>query len=254
MSRLLLPGWGGAAALMAGLWLVQRRRRDATVVDAGWAFSLGAFAVFYALAGGGWGPRRALVALMAGAWALRLVIHILARSGGSEDPRYAELRRRWGDAAQPRFFLLFQANAALAAVLSLSFLAPCLDATPRWALREWAAVLLWGVSVGGEALSDSQLERFKARPESRGRTCREGLWRWSRHPNYFFEWLHWWCYPLLAGGAPSTLPAPFIMLWLLLKVTGIPMAEERALASRGDDYRAYQRETSAFVPWPPRRV
>jgi len=116
-----------------------------------------------------------------------------------------------------------------------------------------------GESLGkGVARAESAryVVAWRADPANRGRTCRRGLWAWSRHPNYFFEWLHWWTYPLLAVGAPwaaATLFAPAFMLFFLFKVTGIPATEARALVTRGDDYRRYQREVSMFVPWPPRR-
>jgi steroid 5-alpha reductase family enzyme len=110
--------------------------------------------------------------------------------------------------------------------------------------------------VLGEWTADRQLARFRADPANRGKTCRAGLWRSSRHPNYFFQSLFWWTFVLLSVGAPHawlTLISPLIILFLILKVTGIPPTEERALQSRGEDYRAYQRTTSAFIPWFPRR-
>ncbi len=118
-----------------------------------------------------------------------------------------------------------------------------------------AGVLVWLLAVGGERTADAQLERFRADPANRGRTCRVGLWRLSRHPNYFFEWLHWWSYVLIGFAAPLgwlTLLGPAVMLLFLLRITGIPMTELRAIESRGDAYREYQRTTSAFFPWPPK--
>jgi len=114
----------------------------------------------------------------------------------------------------------------------------------------------------GERLADRQLDAWKADPANQGKTCRRGLWAWSRHPNYFFEWTHWLAYPLMGGalfasglGAwwPLTLLGPAVMLALLLRGTGIPHTERQALKSRGDDYRRYQQEVSAFIPWPPSR-
>ena len=112
------------------------------------------------------------------------------------------------------------------------------------------------VGVVGETVADRQLLAFKRDPANRGRTCRTGLWRTSRHPNYFFEWILWCGFGLLGYAAPwgwTGLAAPLLILCSIVFVTGIPPTEAQALASRGDDYRAYQRTTSAFVPWPPRR-
>ena len=155
----------------------------------------------------------------------------------------------------PKFFGFFQAQALLTAVFAVPFLVVALapERPPLGALI--AAVVIWLAAVSGETWADRQLAVWRADPTHRGRTCRTGLWRYSRHPNYFFEWLHWWSYPLLAWGAPEwwlTLLGPALMLYTLLKVTGIPYTEQQALASRGDDYRAYQRSTSAFIPWWPK--
>jgi steroid 5-alpha reductase family enzyme len=118
------------------------------------------------------------------------------------------------------------------------------------------AVLTWCGSVAGEALADRQLARFRADPNHRGRTCRAGLWRYSRHPNYFFEALHWVSYPLLAIGAPFAALAwlgPLVMFFFLRFLSGIPFTEAQALRTRGEDYRDYQHRTSMLIPWPPRR-
>jgi steroid 5-alpha reductase family enzyme len=255
---LTLAGWLVMAAVMAVLWWVQRARRDAGVVDVGWAAGLGILAVLYAVLGSGDPPRRLLVAAMAGAWSLRLALYILVNRviGKPEDSRYQALRAKWGNDAQSRFFAFFQLQALVDVIFSIAFLVAMRN--PRTGLGTWdlAGVLVWVVAVGGEALADRQLAGFRADPANRGRTCRVGLWRASRHPNYFFEWLHWWAYVLVAVGSPwwaLTLVGPALMLFFLFKVTGIPATEAQALTSRGDDYRDYQRTTSAFVPWFPRR-
>ena len=126
----------------------------------------------------------------------------------------------------------------------------------HWSGWDPAGALLWCFSVGNTILTDRQLAQFRAIPDHRGKTCRVGWWRYSRHPNYFFEWLHWWSYVVLAAGSPfwwATLAAPATMLYLLFRVTGIPPTEAQALASRGEDYRSYQRTTSMFFPWRPRK-
>ena len=256
-AQVLLLGWVLMVAMMAALWLVQRARRDAGVVDVGWTAGLGILAVLYAIAGVGDPFRRALVAVMAGGWSLRLAWHLLADRiiGKPEDGRYRTLRARWGDRAQARFFLFFQVQAVVAVALSLPFLVAMRGGGALGAAG-LAGVAVWVVAVLGEALADAQLARFRADPGNRGRTCRIGLWRASRHPNYFFEWLHWWSYVLLAARSPAwwlALIGPALMLYFLLKVTGIPATEAHALASRGDEYRDYQRTTSAFIPWFPKR-
>jgi steroid 5-alpha reductase family enzyme len=119
------------------------------------------------------------------------------------------------------------------------------------------AVFVWCVAIGGESLADTQLARWRREPSNRGRTCRKGLWKCSRHPNYFFEWIHWWTYVILGATAAHgwvTLLGPALMLMFLYRVTGIPYTEAQALKSRGEDYRQYQKTVSAFFPWFPRKA
>jgi steroid 5-alpha reductase family enzyme len=158
-------------------------------------------------------------------------------------------------ASAPSRCSFFQLQALAALLLALPFLVVATAPSPLPAWAAVAAVAVWLVAVGGESLADRQLAAWRGEPANKGRTCRAGLWRYSRHPNYFFEWLHWFTYPLLAVGAGHawvTWLGPVVMLATLLKGTGIPYTEQQALRSRGDDYRAYQRTTSMFVPWFPR--
>lgn len=254
-----LPALGALlmAAQMHLLWRLQRRTGNAAVVDAGWAFGLGLLALFYAPFAAGLPARRALVAAMASLWAFRLALHLWRDRirGRPEEGRYRTLRARWGARAERNLWIFFQAQGLLDALLSVAFLRAMSGTGPLGAF-DAAGAFLWLAAVAGEGVADAQLARFRARPENRGRTCREGLWRLSRHPNYFFEWLVWVAFALAATAAPGgawAWLAAATMLALLLFVTGIPPAEAQALRSRGDDYRAYQREVSAFVPWPPRR-
>ena len=254
---LLVLGWALAAVMMAVLWAVQRARRDAGVVDVGWAAGLGLLAIVYATAGSGLPLRRALIAVMAATWSFRLAWHLLTDRilGKPEDGRYQTLRARWGARVQARFFVFFQVQALVDVVLSVPFMVAMRG---RGSLGAWgvAGMVVWVAAVAGEALADAQLARFRADPGNRGRTYRAGLWRASRHPNYFFEWLHWWAYVLLAAGSPmwwATLVGPALMLYFLLKVTGIPATEAQAVLSR-PDYAEYRRTTSAFVPWFPKKL
>jgi len=254
-------GWGLCALTMALAWMRQRTTRDATAVDVVWTANLGLLALLYAALGGGAPTRRVLLALLVGAWCARLSLHLLRTRvlapGHGEDKRYAGLREAWGARAQRNFFWLYQAQGLLDALLSLPFLLIAFDPDASLGWLAGVSALLLATSVVGESTADRQLAAFKSDPANRGRTCRAGLWRYSRHPNYFFEWLAWCAFALLALGAPLGwlgIGAPLLMLYLLLQVTGVPPAERQALRSRGDDYRDYQRTTSVFFPWVPNRV
>ncbi|MFT7485579.1 MAG: steroid 5-alpha reductase family enzyme [Candidatus Paceibacteria bacterium] len=256
MAQMTIPltALGVLIPTMAIAWAYQRLRKNAGVVDLIWAGSLGVMAVAYAALGDGWAPRRMLVATLAGLWSARLTWHLYRRvSGEAEDGRYAILRERWGEKFESWIFWFFQAQAFLAVLLSLTFFVLCFSTEGGWRLQDGAAVLLWSLSLGGETLADRQLSEWRSNPANRGRTCSTGLWAYSRHPNYFFEWLHWLSYPVLGIGLEwgwTLWMVPALMLFLVLKVTGIPPTEEQSLRSRGDDYRAYQRTTNAFFPGP----
>jgi len=256
--NLLLAGLGVCSVVMLAVWFVQSARRDATPVDIAWAANLGLLAVLYAVLAEGAVERRVLVGALGGLWAVRLAgwlaWHRLG-SGRPEDARYAELRRGWGNAANRNFFWFFQAQGVLDVLLSLPFLLIAANARAELNAIEILGAVVAGLAICGETAADVQLDRFKKNPASRGRTCRDGLWRYSRHPNYFFEWLFWVGIAIFAWSAPlgwAGLVAPAVMLYLLWKVTGIPAAEAQAVKSRGQDYLDYQRTTSAFVPWFPR--
>ncbi len=244
--------------VMALLWYRQLRTREADVVDLAWTVGLGGAAVFYAAAvpvGVGW--RRWMVAGMAGLWALRLAAYLLGRVGApGEDGRYRDLRAKWGRGAPVKFFVFFQAQAALVIVLSVHFLFAMRSPDPAFRLMDVAGIAVWLVSLIGETVADRQLQRFRATPGNERQVCQAGLWRYSRHPNYFFEWLHWLAYvPVAYGHAPlwAILFAPVLLLLSIRFVTGIPPIERRSVERRGDEYRRYQRTTSAFIPWFPRR-
>jgi len=217
-------------------------------------------AVLYGAALPGYAPRRLLIAGMTFAWSVRLAGYLYRRVMGHhpvEDGRYQQLRAEWGEAADRRFFSFFQLQGGLDLLLAVPLLLACANAEPRLSPLEWAGALLWLVAVTGEAAADRQLDAFRRDPANRGRTCRAGLWRYSRHPNYFFEWLVWVAYFVFALASPwgwVTIYCPLLMLYFLFRVTGIPATEAQALRTRGDDYRQYQATTNAFVPWFPKRT
>jgi steroid 5-alpha reductase family enzyme len=251
---LILLGWALAAGLQLVLYLEQLRTGDATAVDAGWGFGLVATAALYAALGKGDLSHRVLIAVLAGIEFGRVTI-VVVRRFGHEDSRYAEPRRRWRarNAEQTRFFVFFQTQALLVPLLGIPFIAAVQNRHVGLEPLEWVGVAVWIAGATFEAVADRQLRRFKA---TSGGTMRTGLWRYSRHPNYFGQWVTWIGFALIALAALwgwTGLFAPALILVLILFVTGIPPSEEQALKRRGDDYRAYQRETSPFLPLPPRR-
>jgi steroid 5-alpha reductase family enzyme len=255
--RLLGMGWILAAGVMVCLWLLQRRTGNAGVVDVGWAAVTGALAVMYGILGEGELQRRLLLAVLGGTWGWRLAWHLWRDRvwNQPEEGRYVTLRKNWSPHADRSFFVFYQAQGLATVALSLPFALAAQASAGFPAAWDLAALALVAVGVAGETTADRQLVAFKKDPANRGRTCRAGLWRYSRHPNYFFEWVLWCGFGVLGLTGPwgwAGLAAPALMLYTIVFVTGIPPTEAQAVASRGDDYREYQRTTSPFVPWPPR--
>ena len=254
---LLLWIWLGSALAMTSVWAYARRASNIGYVDVAWATLMGLMAIAVAVGSHGSVVVRCLIGAMVALWALRLALHLHARvHKHPEDGRYDHLRKHW-QGHQGKFFLFFQAQAVIVTLFALPLLAAA--SNPIGAITAWtvAAIAVWLIAIVGESIADRQLAAWVGNPANKGKTCRHGFWAWSRHPNYFFEWLHWFAYALLAAGAPMAwlaLSGPLLMFAFLYRVTGIPYTEAQSLRSRGDDYRAYQREVSAFFPWPPRRA
>jgi steroid 5-alpha reductase family enzyme len=252
-----------AVAFSVGMslaWLAWRQTRNSGWVDTVWTFSVG----FVGVAGAIMPPtgsdallsRRTMVAVFAGLWALRLGLHIARRTRGiADDPRYGSLISGWGGDAPRQMFLLLQKQALVSIPLGAAMVLAAAIPEPELRLQDWLAIVVMAIAIGGEALADRQLRRFSLNHANRGKVCDVGLWRWSRHPNYFFEWLGWLAYPLLAIGTWEwgwfALAAPACMYWLLAHVSGVPPLEDHMLATRGEAYRSYQARTSTFFPLPP---
>lgn len=245
-----------AAAMTLG-WAWQRRHRNAGIVDVLWAGGMAASAVYYALVLPGAPLPRLLVGSMGGLWGARLCWHLARRVlSEEEDGRYRNLRKRW-DGSQRNFLLFFLAQAGFVVLFSLPFWIAAHNPVGQWTPWSSIAILVWLLAVGGESIADRQLATHREDPANKGKTCRRGLWRYSRHPNYFFEFVHWFAYVFLAiglgaGWVAASLVGSAAMLAFLYRVTGIPYAEAQALRTRGADYAEYQRTTSSFVPLPPK--
>jgi steroid 5-alpha reductase family enzyme len=253
---ILLAVWTLAALGMALAFFYARSRRNMGYVDVFWALGMALAAVMVAALAGGDPLVRVLVAVFGGLWGLRLFRFLWQRvRGEAEDGRYRAMRAAIGDGGG-RWFAFFQVQALVIALFALPFFAAASAPGGVASVGVWAAIVIWLLAVGGEALADRQLLAHRRDPAQHGRTCRSGLWAWSRHPNYFFEWLHWFAYVALAAGGPLwwlSWTGPALMLAFLWRVSGIPWTEAQALRSRGEDYRRYQVEVSAFFPWPPAR-
>ncbi len=252
------------SAIMIGAWIVQQKSGNSGWVDTIWTFGLGLVGVIAALAPiglGETGSRQILVAVLVALWSLRLGVHIANRSAGiSDDPRYAELIKGWGADASRQMFWLLQKQALVSIPLATSILIAAHNPAPELRPQDWLGLAVLLLAIAGEAVADHQLRRFRVDPANRNKVCDVGLWRWSRHPNYFFEWLGWIAYPLiaidLAGEYPLgwiAIAGPICVYWLLRHVSGVPPLEEQMLRSRGDAYRRYQTRTSAFFPMPQRK-
>jgi steroid 5-alpha reductase family enzyme len=264
----LLPLWAAAAVfltlVMSAAWAVQRGTGQGGWADVFWSFGLGAAGVavsLWPLDGQAPSARQWLTGALIGLWGLRLGLHIAARAArGPEDARYARLRQDWGRRFQSRMFGFLMLQAGAAAVLALSVLLAARNPAPGLGVQDALAALVLLVAIAGEATADRQLAAFKADPANRGGICDTGLWAWSRHPNYFFEWLGWCAWPLFAidpgGGWPwgwLALTGPAYMYWLLTRVSGAPLLEAHMQRSRPEAFAAYAARTSPFLPRPPRR-
>jgi steroid 5-alpha reductase family enzyme len=248
------------AILMAGAWLVQQRTGNSGWVDTIWTFSVGWVGVSGALwpvAGASPNARQWLVAGLVAIWSLRLGVHIAVRTAGiTDDPRYAAFASEWG-ADSPRRMFVFLQNQGLGSIpLVFAIFVAARFPGDALGLQDYLGALILLAGIAGEALADAQLKSFRANPANKGQVCDIGLWRWSRHPNYFFEWFGWLAYPVIAlspnyAWGLATLLAPVFMCWILVYVTGIPPLEAQMLRSRGDRYRDYQSRTSRFFPLPP---
>jgi steroid 5-alpha reductase family enzyme len=243
--------------IFAAVWAWQLKSKNAGMIDPIWAMSLGLLAVLIGVFAEGEMHTRVMVGIGGLVWGMRLGIHLWKRNAGhDEDARYHKFREQWGADANKKMFWFFQLQVVISMLLSIAFFVPAYSMTAPGALWVALAVLIWVVSIAGEALADHQLHAFKADPSSHGKVCRAGLWKYSRHPNYFFECVHWVAYIPLAVGSGSWIIAmllpPLLMAWLLMKVSGVPMVEAESAKKRAG-YADYMRTTSALIPWPPRQ-
>ncbi|CAN5347941.1 DUF1295 domain-containing protein [soil metagenome] len=249
---------GGAITLIifTAVWIVQLSTKNAAIVDTIWSLSFPILAVVYFVMVNGYLPRQLLLVIIVFVWGSRLAIHLYARTvGHPEDVRYTALRKEWGEKQNIMMLRFFYFQAILAIVLSLPFALITLNKTPTLNFFEMGGAALWVIAFIGEAVADSQLKNFKKNPMNKGKVCDKGLWYYSRHPNYFFEWLIWVSFFVISLGSPYgyfSIVCPVLMFYFLTKVTGIKYTEEQMVKSRGQIFIDYQRTTSSFIPLPKR--
>lgn len=257
MQNALIIAFSAVFVSMTITWLIQLKNKNAGIVDATWSYNFGLIAIIYFLYCNGASAQKMLMLLMVMAWSLRLGTFLFIRNvGKKEDARYTKLREDWGSNANIKMLFFFYLQGLLNMILSIPFLLMMQNEQEHISLLSWIGFVIWLMAICGEGLADAQLKNFKNNPDNKGKVCNVGLWNYSRHPNYFFEWMIWMGFFLAACSATYgwlAIISPIIILWTLLKATGIPMTEEQSIRTKGDAYREYQKTTSAFVPWFPKK-
>jgi len=247
------------AGAMAVVWLVSVAIRNVSIVDVVWGPAIGLVAAVALALGPGVFERRLLVFALVGVWAVRLAVHIGRRNHGKgEDYRYATWRAKYGPGYWwISLFQVFWLQGLLLLVVSLPVQAAGAGETPAsLGVLDWLGAAVWLVGFAFEAVGDAQLERFKADPAKRGTVMDRGLWRYTRHPNYFGDAAVWWGIGLVGLGTPwgwMALVGPVVMTFLLVRVSGVAMLE-KTIGERRPGYAEYIRRTSAFFPLPPKKA
>jgi steroid 5-alpha reductase family enzyme len=257
-AQVLIGSAIGVTALMLAVWSLSVARDDASIVDIFWGFGFVVVAWVAFVLGDGESPRTWLVSILTSVWGLRLTVHLFRRNWGrGEDFRYRAMRRRNPEHFH-RWTLLhvFGLQGALMFAVSLPVQMAQVQGGPEGLVAaDIAGIALWAIGLSFEAVGDWQLQRFKADPANAGKVMDRGLWRYTRHPNYFGDAVVWWGLFLIAAAHPVmlwTAVGPLIMSVLLTRVSGVPLLEA-SMARRKPGYQEYMERTSGFFPLPPRR-
>lgn len=249
--------WSGASLLLVAVffWIISLQRNDVSIVDSLWSLMFLFVALVYGSMDGNSGPRELLILVLVAVWALRLSVYITWRNHGQpEDYRYQEIRGNNEPGFRYKsFYIVFLLQAVLAWVISLP-LAAAISGQPDIGLLDYAGCALIVVGVFFEAIGDMQLSRFRRDPDNAGKVLDKGLWRYTRHPNYFGNFSLWWGFYLVAlsAGAWWSVISPLLMTILLLKVSGVALLE-KDISGRRPQYRQYIHRTNAFFPGMPRK-
>jgi steroid 5-alpha reductase family enzyme len=255
MIEVLLTGSLVVAAFQLILWLLSLPLRNASIVDIGWGLGFVAVAWASRFVADGVDARQNLLVLLTTLWGVRLAGYLAWRNGiRDEDFRYVAMRKRRSNFALSSLWVVFGLQGLIMWIVSLPVQAGQVPDSPDLGIVDGLGVALWIVGFGFESVGDYQLARFKAEPTNQGRVMDRGLWRYTRHPNYFGDFCVWWGLGLIAaatGTAAWSLVGPALISFMLLRVSGVTLLE-RSLKKRRPGYEEYVRRTSAFFPRPPR--
>lgn len=246
--------------ILAISWSIAAWKNYFSFIDVLWPIMVALLATSYAVFVPGYMFRKVILVVFVCAWALRLATHLFLRlrtTFPKEDPRYDRLKAKWGAHTNRNFFVFYMLQGLAAILLAVPFWIYIMHPSDTMHWTEIVGMVLFVLALAGEATADEQLRRFRRQKENKRKTLTTGLWAFSRHPNYFCEWLIWVAFALMAISAPRSglaIFAPAVMLVALLRWTGVPANEEQAQDSRGDSYREYQRTTSQFFPRLPKRT
>lgn len=235
--------------------IIAERIKNYGIVDILWSYAFGLLVLICFFLAEGSNNRKILITALVLVWSIRLGTHLLLRVSNhhpKEDTRYSQLRLDWSENLVFKMACFFQIQAISVVLLCTPFYFIFANASNNLGYIEIAGSLLWVIGVAGESIADLQLSRFKNNPLNHKEVCSQGLWRYSRHPNYFFEWIIWVSYFIIACSTPYgwlSIISPAIILYLLLTKTGVPMAEKQSLLSKKEKYSNYQKTTSVFFPW-----
>ncbi len=259
LSTIFLSVWAVSAVVMLVLWAIQYKTENAGTVDVAWSFLTPLVGVCLILSDETEnGLRQWIIITLALIWGFRLGSFLYKRVMNEiEDGRYRYMREYCGKHAQLVMFIFFQIQASWTLLFALPFWAASRNVSSEFGLLDVCGLLIWCVAIAGEVISDNQLHRFRMNSENKGKVCNIGLWRYSRHPNYFFEWLQWWAFVLIGYGSDYwllTWTGLLVIYVFITRITGVPYTEQQSIRSRGDAYRQYQKTTNMFFPMPPKSI
>ena len=255
---IILYNLAAVAILMSSGWIYSLIKDNVTISESPWGLCFMLITWLTWLQSDGWFYRKTIIAILVTLWGIRLFIHITKRNAGKgEDPRYTEWRKQYGDNFRlVSLFKVFLVQALFSWIIALSMQAGQLSQTPEiFTIFDIAGIIIWAAGFIIESSADRQLSRFLANPANKGKVMKQGLWRYSRHPNYFGESSMWWGIFIISLSVPwgwATVISPIVITYTLLRITGVTLMEE-TIFGNNPEYKEYVNKTSSFIPWFPEK-